>query len=56
MSFLSTIEAAGPLPPCAGIAGRPLVFLDFEASSLSPGSWPIEIGWAWVEDGAQARR
>ncbi|MFO1141392.1 MAG: hypothetical protein U1E59_03210 [Amaricoccus sp.] len=52
MSFLSTIEAAGPLPPRAGLAGRPLVFLDFEASSLSPGSWPIEIGWAWVEDGA----
>ena len=23
-----------------------IVFLDFEASSLSPGSWPVEVGWA----------
>lgn len=23
-------------------------FIDFEASSLVPGSWPIEIGLAWV--------
>ncbi|NIZ62317.1 hypothetical protein DL239_15180 [Sedimentitalea sp. CY04] len=26
------------------------VFIDFEASSLSPRSWPIEVGIAWVED------
>jgi len=25
------------------------LFLDFEASSLSPGSWPVEIGYAWIE-------
>lgn len=30
---------------------RPLMFLDFEASSLSDGSWPIEIGYAWFADG-----
>jgi len=28
---------------------RPLLFLDFEASSLSGGSWPVEIGYAWIE-------
>ena len=27
---------------------RPLLFLDFEASGLTPGSWPIEIGYAWI--------
>ena len=26
-----------------------LTFIDFEASSLSPDSWPIEIGLAWIE-------
>jgi len=26
-------------------------FLDFEASSLGPESWPIEIGIAWIESG-----
>jgi hypothetical protein len=30
---------------------RPLIFLDFEASALTPGSWPVEIGYAWIEDG-----
>ncbi|SHJ28545.1 hypothetical protein [Wenxinia saemankumensis] len=25
--------------------------LDFEASSLSPASWPIEVGLSWIEDG-----
>lgn len=30
---------------------RPLLFLDFEASSLSAGSWPVEIGYAWFADG-----
>lgn len=25
------------------------VFIDFEASSLSPKSWPIEVGIAWLE-------
>lgn len=28
-----------------------LVFLDFEASSLSADSWPIEIGLSWINDG-----
>ncbi|MBP7003685.1 hypothetical protein [Amaricoccus sp.] len=37
------------LPPPG--ADAPLLFLDFEASSLSPESWPIEIGLAWVEAG-----
>ncbi|UWQ44194.1 3'-5' exonuclease [Leisingera aquaemixtae] len=26
------------------------VFIDFEASSLSPGSWPIEVGLAWLDE------
>lgn len=26
-----------------------LIFIDFEASSLSSDSWPIEIGIAWIE-------
>ncbi len=30
---------------------RPILFLDFEASSLLPGSWPVEIGYAWFADG-----
>lgn len=25
------------------------VFIDFEASSLSPASWPIEVGLAWFD-------
>jgi DNA polymerase III epsilon subunit-like protein len=25
------------------------VFIDFEASSLSPNSWPIEVGLAWLD-------
>lgn len=29
-----------------------LIFIDFEASSLGPGSWPIEVGLAWIVDGA----
>lgn len=29
-----------------------LVFLDFEASSLSDNSYPIEVGWVW-EDGRE---
>ena len=28
------------------------VILDFEASSLSLKSWPIEIGLSWIEGGA----
>lgn len=28
------------------------VILDFEASSLSLKSWPIEIGLSWIEEGA----
>lgn len=27
------------------------IFIDFEASGLGPGSWPIEIGFAWIADG-----
>ena len=27
-----------------------LLFVDFEASSLDPASWPIEVGIAWIED------
>ncbi|MFC3612920.1 hypothetical protein ACFORG_04025 [Lutimaribacter marinistellae] len=27
------------------------VFIDFEASSLSKRSWPIEVGLAWIETG-----
>ena len=30
---------------------RPLLFLDFEASALTRGSWPVEIGYAWIEYG-----
>lgn len=43
-----------PTPPFGpGFAsGLPLLFLDIEASSLSPESWPVEIGLAWIEDGA----
>lgn len=37
-----------PLPE---IGLRPLLFLDFEASSLSRDSWPIEIGYSWIADG-----
>lgn len=33
-----------------------MVFLDFEASSLDPDSWPVEVGLAWLaEDGVQVR-
>lgn len=28
------------------------IFIDFEASSLDPNSWPIEIGLAWIEGAA----
>ena len=35
----------------APLRARPLLFLDFEASALTPGSWPVEIGWARIEDG-----
>jgi DNA polymerase III subunit epsilon len=34
----------------------PLLFLDFEASSLDPRSWPVEIGYAWIEGGRVQRR
>jgi DNA polymerase III subunit epsilon len=27
-----------------------LIFLDFEASSLSSNSWPVEIGLSWLRD------
>ena len=28
-----------------------VLIIDFEASGLGPGSWPIEVGLAWVEAG-----
>lgn len=28
-----------------------LAFIDFEASGLGPKSWPIEVGWAFSDDG-----
>jgi len=31
---------------------RRLVFIDFEASGLGRDGWPIEIGCAWISDGA----
>lgn len=37
--------------PWAPAGERPLLFLDFEASSLSEASWPVEIGFARVVDG-----
>lgn len=37
--------------PQAPASDKPLLFLDFEASSLSEGSWPVEIGFAWIADG-----
>ncbi len=36
-------------PALPGLRERPLLFLDFEASSLTRGSWPVEIGYAWIE-------
>lgn len=33
-----------------------LTFIDFEASGLGPDSWPIEIGCAWISDGAPKAR
>ena len=30
---------------------KPILFLDFEASSLTAGSWPVEIGYARIADG-----
>lgn len=33
-----------------GLGRDNLVFLDFEASGLEPGSWPIEIGLAQIRD------
>ena len=32
-------------------AGR-LAWIDFEASSLNPGSFPTEVGWAFIANGA----
>ncbi len=38
----------GPVRPLTRPPERPLVFLDIEASSLAPDSWPVEIGCAWI--------
>jgi DNA polymerase III subunit epsilon len=35
----------------ASIQLSDVVILDLEASGLGRGSWPIEVGLAWVEDG-----
>jgi DNA polymerase-3 subunit epsilon len=43
-----SIFAIAALP---ALRARPLLFLDFEASSLSPASWPVELGYAWIERG-----
>lgn len=43
------------VPP--GATRRPLLFLDIEASSFDPASWPVEIGYAWLlAGGGIARR
>jgi DNA polymerase III subunit epsilon len=35
-----------------GTGVQPILFLDFEASSLSPDrSWPVEIGWSVLREG-----
>jgi hypothetical protein len=53
MSYLGSIETKRRQAQAARPPGlRPLLFLDFAASSLSALSWPIEIGWAVIEDGA----
>ena len=36
-------------PALPSLRERPLLFLDFEASSLTSRSWPVEIGYAWIE-------
>lgn len=38
-----------PRPALPELRARPLLFLDFEASSLGRGSWPVEIGYAWID-------
>lgn len=38
----------GPIRALTSPQQRPLVFLDIEASSLAPDSWPLEIGCAWI--------
>ncbi len=43
-----TIFAPFALPE---LRERPLLFLDFEASSLTRYSWPVEIGYAWIAGG-----
>ncbi len=54
MTFLERRRALGlevELDESGVFAGRPSpVFIDFEASSLSAESWPIEVGIAWLED------
>lgn len=46
-----TAMTANPVPLRRAAPPRPLLFLDFEASGLTPGSWPIEIGCAWIAAG-----
>jgi hypothetical protein len=37
-------------PPLFFLNGLPALFVDFEATSLPPGSYPIEVGWALRHD------
>ncbi|MGJ8597165.1 3'-5' exonuclease [Sulfitobacter sp.] len=32
-----------------------VAFLDFEASSLDAGSWPIEVGLSWIDEALEIR-
>lgn len=40
-----------PAAPAMAGDDLPVLFLDFEASSLSAESWPVEIGLAWIAGG-----
>jgi hypothetical protein len=48
-------QAGRPAAPATAVP-RPLLFLDIEASSFDPASWPVEIGYAWLTDDGIARR
>lgn len=41
------------MTPAALIHG--ITFLDFEASSLAPDSWPIEVGLSWIDHNLQVQ-
>lgn len=50
-AFALPLAAAPAVPPAMAPMGEELLFLDIEASSLAPHSWPVEVGWAWIEGG-----